>query len=64
MFGFNSKPGYMNEGVRKHFAPLEILPLTEKREQAPQVTDLQNIKGHKNHDEIFGKSSSRIEKKQ
>jgi len=54
----------MNEGVRKHFAPLEILPLTEKREQAPQVTDLQNIKGHKNHDEIFGKSSSRIEKKQ
>ena len=50
----------MDEGVRKHFNSLKILPLTEKRKQAAQVTDLQNIKGHKDHDEIIGKAGAEL----
>ena len=50
----------MDKGVRKHFNSLKILRLTEKRKQAAQVTDLQNIKGHKDHDEIIGRAAPEL----
>ena len=34
--------------------------MTEKRKQAAQVTDLQNIKGQKDHDEIIGRAAPEL----